>query len=155
MKATFFSAALVSLMTVVSALPAPGAYPDGTVVTVVDPADIPAYIKNPELATRDAAPALQKRANQGVFLCTGAGFTNYCVHIVNGLGEITNLSGDLNDQVTALGPDSGLYCLFYRAFGASDSEGHFGCFSPGYSNLANSEFSSFDNAISSYYCWNA
>jgi hypothetical protein len=89
MKSTFFSAALISLMAVVTALPAPGSYPDGTVVTVVDPADIPAYIKNPELATRDAAPELQKRANQGVYLCTGAGFTNTCVHIVNGLGQVS------------------------------------------------------------------
>ncbi|KAI0446715.1 hypothetical protein F4803DRAFT_502116, partial [Xylaria telfairii] len=111
----------------------------------VYPEGIPA-----ELVPREAAnESLNKRANAGVYLCTDTYFTGYCVHIVQPEFVCINLSGDLNDKVSSLGPDSPKYCLFYSAFNCNDSEGHFGTFSPGYQDLTTINW---NDKISSYIC---
>ncbi|MCJ1259339.1 hypothetical protein MMC24_007176 [Lignoscripta atroalba] len=94
------------------------------------------------------ASGLVKRADNGVFLCTDRNFSGYCVHIVAPLYKCVPLGGDLNDLVSSVGPDYG-YCFFFSANGCSDSEGHFGTFAPGYSDLS---VINFNDKISSYYC---
>ncbi|KAI0111247.1 hypothetical protein GGR51DRAFT_509457, partial [Nemania sp. FL0031] len=110
-------------------------YPDGL------PADlIPGAASN---------ESIEKRANAGVYLCTDSYFNGYCVHIVQPLWQCINLSGDLNDKVSSVGPDAPSYCLFYGAFNCDDSENHFGTFSPGINDLATLNY---NDKISSYIC---
>ncbi|KAJ8125813.1 hypothetical protein O1611_g7825 [Lasiodiplodia mahajangana] len=93
--------------------------------------------------------SIEKRADAGVYLCTDSYFTGYCVHIVQPQYVCINLSGDLNDKVSSVGPDSPYYCLFYGAFNCDDSESHFGTFSPGYNDLTTLNY---NDKISSYIC---
>ncbi|KAH9908415.1 hypothetical protein F4778DRAFT_717147 [Xylariomycetidae sp. FL2044] len=111
-------------------------FPDGL------PADL-----IPRAASGDS---LEKREDAGVYLCVDAHFLGYCQHIYAPLYQCVNLSGDLNDLVSSVGPDSPYYCLFYRAFSCSDSEGHFGAYSPGYETLGSVNS---NDQISSYVCY--
>ncbi|KAI1117247.1 hypothetical protein F5Y14DRAFT_448180 [Nemania sp. NC0429] len=111
----------------------------------VYPNGVPAELKPHEAANQ----SLNTRANAGVYLCTDSYFNGYCVHIVQPEYVCVNLSSDLNDQVSSVGPDSPKYCLFYSAFNCLDSEGHFGTYSPGYNDLS---ALSFNDKISSYIC---
>lgn len=86
MKASFVLTALAGIAGSVSAaaIAAPSnQYPPGVQVTVVDPAYIPAEFKTGAVVTRrDDGQQLQKRADHGVYFCTDANFSGYCVHIV-------------------------------------------------------------------------
>ncbi|KAI0198489.1 hypothetical protein F4808DRAFT_472786 [Astrocystis sublimbata] len=97
---------------------------------------------------------LHKRGNAGVYLCVDSHFNGYCVHIVQPEYQCVNLSGDLNDKVSSLGPDNPKYCLFYGNFNCNDSEGHFGTFAPGYDDLSSRSVynGKFNDKISSYIC---
>ncbi|PSK34031.1 hypothetical protein B9Z65_8357 [Elsinoe australis] len=81
----------------------------------------------PGVAARDVD--LQKRADSGVY----------------------NLDGDLNDQVSSVGPDAPHYCFFFSNYNCNDNEGHIGMFSPGAPDLTASNWG-FDDKISSWSC---
>jgi hypothetical protein len=62
-----------------------------------------------------AAPVsdVEKRATTGVYLCNDRGFTGYCQHINSPSGTCVPLASDLNDKVSAAGPDVGSFCYFF------------------------------------------
>lgn len=64
-----------------------------------------------------AAPAtdinLDKRATTWVYICNDRDFTGYCVHIPSAPSECVPLAADLNDLVSAVGPDPGSFCYFF------------------------------------------
>jgi hypothetical protein len=62
-----------------------------------------------------AAPVsdVEKRASTGVYLCNDRGFTGYCQHIFAPSGTCVPLASDLNDKVSAAGPDVGSFCYFF------------------------------------------
>lgn len=62
-----------------------------------------------------AAPAInvEKRADTGVYLCNDRNFEGYCVHINSPSGTCVPLASDLNDKVSAAGPDQGSFCYFF------------------------------------------
>ena len=62
-----------------------------------------------------AAPVsdIEKRADTAVYLCNDRGFKGYCVHIVSPSGTCVPLASDLNDKVSAAGPDPGSFCYFF------------------------------------------
>lgn len=64
-----------------------------------------------------AAPAseinLDKRATTWVYLCNDRDFTGYCAHIPSAPSECVPLDTDLNDLVSAAGPDEGSFCYFF------------------------------------------
>ncbi|RYC58910.1 hypothetical protein CHU98_g7298 [Xylaria longipes] len=98
---------------------------------------------------------IEKRADAGVFLCVDAGFTGRCVHIIQPTGECVNLSSDLNDLVTSVGPDADAGdCRFFFDFNCVDNDGfrHFDASSPGFSNLA-AQNPGANDQISSYICF--
>ncbi|KAI0867528.1 hypothetical protein GGS24DRAFT_515320 [Hypoxylon argillaceum] len=131
---------------IAAAVPASSPVVDATNVTfTVYPDGLPAEL----IPTEASSGSVEKRANAGVYLCTDSYFNGYCVHIVQPQFQCINLSGDLNDKVSSVGPDSPYYCLFYGAFNCDDSESHFGTFSPGYNDLSTLGY---NDKISSYIC---
>lgn len=56
---------------------------------------------------------LTKRADLGVYLCNDRGFTGYCVHITAPSGVCVPLASDLEDKVSAVGPDDNAFCYFF------------------------------------------
>lgn len=140
MKTSILLTVLAGLAASAFAAPAPVAsaseYPEGTVVEKY-PTGLPKHLI-------PRALGLEKRANAGVYLCNDRNFAGYCVHIVApmyqcgmssslqllipGPAEDTRetcadslsspdavpLGGDLNDQVSSVGPDSPNYCFFFR-----------------------------------------
>ncbi|KAK7753790.1 hypothetical protein SLS62_004155 [Diatrype stigma] len=93
--------------------------PPGVDYTPIAPGDIPEEIKSsnstlsPSEAPAVAGGDLQKRATLGVYLCTDANWSGYCVHITAPDNVCVPLAADLNDLVSSVGPDSGAYCRFY------------------------------------------
>ncbi|KAL2279975.1 hypothetical protein FJTKL_13112 [Diaporthe vaccinii] len=102
----------------------------------------PAFNETAVILIESRDRELSKRANHGVYLCVDTGFSGYCVHIVAPAGvcgkytwlavhavagilymesgaDISFKSGavplgsDLNDKVSAVGPNAGAYCRFY------------------------------------------
>lgn len=65
--------------------------------------------------------------------------------------HIDNLGGDLNDQVSSVGPDAPHYCFFFSNYNCNDNEGHIGMFSPGAPDLTASNWG-FNDKISSWSC---
>ncbi|EHL03025.1 hypothetical protein GLAREA_03922 [Glarea lozoyensis ATCC 20868] len=110
---------------------------------------------SPKVASPSPLALHQRQAsNAGVELCTDAGFTGRCVHIVQPIGQCIALSSDLNDLVSSVGPDQNAGdCRFFFDFGCSDSNGfrHFDTRFPGISDL--SKVSGANDAISSYQCF--
>jgi hypothetical protein len=62
-----------------------------------------------------AAPVsdVEKRATTSVYLCNDRGFKGYCKHISSPSGTCVPLGSDLNDKVSAAGPDVGSFCYFF------------------------------------------
>jgi hypothetical protein len=49
------------------------------------------------------------------YLCTAANWQLYCVYITDaGPGECVELAGDLDNQVSSVGPDPNQTCVFYK-----------------------------------------
>ncbi|MDI1489081.1 MAG: hypothetical protein OHK93_008359 [Ramalina farinacea] len=109
------SLALVAGLTSVSASPLTikgTEYPDGTTVTEY-PNGLPADLVPRAMGVEAEQGGLVKRDNAGVYLCDDINFSGYCVHIVAPLYKCVPLGGDLNDQVSSVGPDKGPYCFFF------------------------------------------
>ncbi|KAI0456707.1 hypothetical protein F5B21DRAFT_502004 [Xylaria acuta] len=92
------------------------AVPANIAIADVNDVTITAY---PEGLPRELVPgeaangSMKKRADAGVYLCNDSYFNGYCVHIIQPQFQCVSLSGDLNNKVSSLGPDSPYYCLFY------------------------------------------
>jgi len=151
--------ATAALAALASALPS-FSYPEGVVATNYPdglPESILAQLNvtSADLEARDVTISeLAKRGDAGVYFCNDRNFQGQCVHIVAPEYTCVGLGPDLNDKVSSVGPDSPKYCLFYSDFNCNDDEGHFGTYSPGYSDLssAGSPGSYWNDRISSYVC---
>ncbi|ORY62397.1 uncharacterized protein BCR38DRAFT_438365 [Pseudomassariella vexata] len=137
--------------------------PAGMTYTTIAPEDIPESIKGAGKSVNSTvteARDIKKRADFGVYLCTDANWGGHCVHIVAPENVCVPLAGDLNDQVSSVGPDSGAYCRFYFNAGCTDDNGclHFDLTSPGYSNLNQGSLfvcgaNNPNDKVTSYMCW--
>lgn len=56
---------------------------------------------------------LKKRADPAVYLCNDRNFQGYCVHISAPASTCVPLAADLNDKISAAGPDQGSFCYFF------------------------------------------
>ncbi|KAJ4375918.1 hypothetical protein N0V83_001196 [Neocucurbitaria cava] len=112
-----------------------------------------------------AAPAseinLDKRATTGVYLCNDRDFTGYCVHINSAPSECVPLASDLNDLVSAAGPDQGSFCYFFVNPNCDTSADFFHVGYPGVADLSVTPVNgptgstrNFEDKLSSYFCVN-
>ncbi|KAF2677396.1 hypothetical protein K458DRAFT_423888 [Lentithecium fluviatile CBS 122367] len=108
-----------------------------------------------------AAPAaeIEKRADTGVYLCNDRNFSGYCVHIVSPSGTCVPLASDLNDKVSAAGPDSGSFCYFFVNSNCDTNGDFFHVGYPGYGDLSVTPVNgppgstrNFEDKLSSYRC---
>ncbi|KAI2603652.1 hypothetical protein GGR54DRAFT_644618 [Hypoxylon sp. NC1633] len=94
---------------------------------------------------------VEKRAQHCVYVCTNTDFQGLCQNQCAQAGICYNEPDSFNDQISAIGPDSG-YC---RAFFDKDcqlSSGHFDFTSPGISDLRRYGDGSANDKISSWMC---
>ncbi|KAJ7117144.1 hypothetical protein C8R44DRAFT_983375, partial [Mycena epipterygia] len=97
---------------------------------------------------------VDKRTLGNSYLCTGVGFSNYCVLITGERnGACVDLGPDLDKFVSSFGPDVGQTCFLWRFHGCSSfntaTDEVMNIKSPGIANLGDVNF---DNAASSYHC---
>ncbi|KAJ6553713.1 hypothetical protein DFH09DRAFT_1166594 [Mycena vulgaris] len=82
-------------------------------------------------------------------VCTDAGFTGSCTVLHGSSGQCVNVPLVFNDNISAVGPDSGQDCFFFTEANCGGSQ--LGSIrSPGNSNLGGT---SFNDAISSFHCF--
>ncbi|KAJ6495517.1 hypothetical protein DFH09DRAFT_1205636 [Mycena vulgaris] len=92
---------------------------------------------------------LVARTQGNVFVCTNADFTGSCTTLHGSSGQCVNVPLVFNDNISAVGPDSGQDCFFFTDANCGGSQ--LGPIrSPGNSNLGGS---SFNDAISSFHCF--
>ncbi|KAJ7314432.1 hypothetical protein DFH08DRAFT_1041590 [Mycena albidolilacea] len=132
-------------------------------VRTVDAATYKAFA-NGTLSPADLPPVgrrdLQKRDAGNVYLCTAANWQLYCVYITDaGPGECVELAGDLDNQVSSVGPDPNQTCAFYNQHGCVNREDAIFVRSPGYADLSKPLSTgeggggfTFNDVISSYSC---
>jgi hypothetical protein len=61
-------------------------------------------------------------ADAYVYICTDANFGGACVNYGISINQCSNLPAAFNDDISSLGPDDGLQCIFYLC-AARPSEG--------------------------------
>ncbi|KAJ6533055.1 hypothetical protein B0H19DRAFT_1272545 [Mycena capillaripes] len=83
------------------------------------------------------------------FVCTAGGFAGTCGKFHGASGQCVDFLSQFNDEISAIGPDSGQDCFFYLAFNCS-SEQLGPIRNPGISNLNSNGFIPFNNQISSF-----
>lgn len=59
----------------------PGDYPDGVIVTAIDPDDIPVELRNGTIPDDTKSARDLVKRDPGVYLCAEANWQGYCVHI--------------------------------------------------------------------------
>jgi hypothetical protein len=52
-------------------------------------------------------------ADAYVYICTDANFGGACVNYGISINQCSNLPAAFNDDISSLGPDNGLQCVFY------------------------------------------
>ncbi|TLS27067.1 hypothetical protein PpBr36_04024 [Pyricularia pennisetigena] len=158
---------VAALGATVTAIPAElkARIPAGVSYKAIDPSEIPESVKLSATlsnSTQLDVRGLEKRADHGVFLCTDANWGGHCVHITSPAGVCVPLASDLNDQVSAVGPDAGGYCRFYFNAGCTDDNGclHFDLTSPGIADLNQQQYwvcgqpaNNPNDRVTSYQCW--
>ncbi|KAJ6541083.1 hypothetical protein DFH09DRAFT_1322934 [Mycena vulgaris] len=82
-----------------------------------------------------------------LFVCTDAGFTGSCTTLHGGGGECVDVLLTFNDNISAVGPDSGQECFFFRQVFRLISGP---VISPGMDNLGGNIM---NDAISSFQCF--
>ncbi|KAF2108176.1 hypothetical protein BDV96DRAFT_556608 [Lophiotrema nucula] len=108
---------------------------------------------------RVAISDVNKRADTGVYLCNDRNFEGYCVHIDSPSGTCVPLGGDLNDKISAAGPDQGSFCYFFVNPGCDTNADFFHVGYPGYGDLSVTPVNgpagstrNFEDKLSSYRC---
>ncbi|KAF7332757.1 Short chain dehydrogenase [Mycena kentingensis (nom. inval.)] len=111
-----FSAILTVL--VAGAVTAASVIPNGH-VHVVDAADYMANgLANATVVKRNLALELTKRTPGNVYFCTDINFAGTCVYITGAFSTgCVELGPDLDNLVSAVGPDEGQVCTLYENHG--------------------------------------
>ncbi|KAJ7105690.1 hypothetical protein C8R44DRAFT_806666, partial [Mycena epipterygia] len=115
---------------------------------------IPAFPPKKVDKVIDAASYMGNVTAEPRYLCTGVGFSNYCVLITGErFGACVDLGPDLDKLVSSFGPDPGQTCFLWRFHGCgSFNTANDEVMNIKYPGIANLGDVNFDNAASSYHC---
>ncbi|KAK7051757.1 hypothetical protein R3P38DRAFT_2857227 [Favolaschia claudopus] len=100
----------------------------------------------------DSTHELVGRTQGNVFVCVDAGFNPPCQTFHGNSGQCVNFPAEFNDDITAVGPDSGQDCFFFIDGDCTNAQ--LGPIrSPGISDLNVAATVAFNDHISSFKCF--
>ncbi|KAK7050596.1 hypothetical protein R3P38DRAFT_3608439 [Favolaschia claudopus] len=89
-----FTAAFLALIPLVAAIP-------------------PVFERSADVVDASNSTQLEARIQGNVFVCVDAGFTGNCGVFHGASGQCISFGPDFNDDISAVGPDSGQDCFFF------------------------------------------